>query len=70
MEITENFSGDDRDKNAFQSTFHTVKTTGSATRHFLAQSSKWRPAEKSMWFSSRKKFKNTTVFTISTVQRH
>ena len=70
METTENFSGDGSDKNASQSTFHRVKTSGSATRHFLAHSSKWRPVEKSMWFSSWKKFKNTTVFTLSTVQRH
>ena len=68
METTENFSSDGSDKNASQSTFHTVKTCGSATRHFLAHSSKWRPVEKSMWFSSWKKCKNTTVFTISTVK--
>ena len=38
METTENFSSDGSDKNASQSTFHTVKTCGSATRHFLAHS--------------------------------
>ena len=42
MEITGNFSSDGSDKNASQSTFHTVKTFDSATRHFLAHSSKWR----------------------------
>ena len=64
METTGNFSSDGSDKNASRSTFHTVKTSGSATRHLLAYSSKWRPVEKSMWFSSWKKCKNTTVFTI------
>ena len=41
METTGNFSSDGSDKNASQSTFHTVKTSDSATRHFLAHSSKW-----------------------------
>ena len=41
METTENFSSDGSDKNASQSIFHTVKTSGSATRHFLAPSSKF-----------------------------
>ena len=58
METTGNFSSDGSDKNASQSTFHTVKTFDSATRHF----------NKTMWFSSWKKCKNTTVFTISTVK--
>ena len=68
METTGNFSSNGCDKNASQSTFYTVKTSNSATRHFLAHSSKWRPVEKSMWFSSWKKCRNTTVFTISTVK--
>ena len=50
METTENFSSDGSDKNASQSTFHPVKTSGSATRHFLAHSSKWRPVAKSCGF--------------------
>ena len=32
METTGNFSSDGSDKNASQSTFHTVKTSGSASR--------------------------------------
>ena len=34
MKTTENLISDGSDKNASQSTFHTVKTSGSATRHF------------------------------------
>ena len=57
METTGNFSSD---KNASQSTFHTVKTSGSATRpswHILQNGVQWRSQKK-----------NTTLFTISTVK--
>lgn len=45
MESTGNFSSDGSDKNASQSTFHTVKTSGSATRpswHILQNGVQWR----------------------------
>ena len=45
METTGNFSSDGSDKNASQSTFHTVKTSGSATRpswHILQNGVQWR----------------------------
>ena len=45
METTLNFSSDGGDKNASQSAFHTMKTSGSATRHIshiLANYVQWR----------------------------
>ena len=45
METTGNFSSDGSDKNASQSTFHTVKTSGSATRpswNILQNGVQWR----------------------------
>ena len=45
METTGNFSSDGSDKNASQSTFHTVKTSGSASRpswHILQNGVQWR----------------------------
>ena len=68
METTGNFSSDGSDKNASQGTFHTVKTSGSATRPSWHILQKWRPVEKSMCTSSWKKCKSTTASTINIVK--